>query len=140
MKLYQFDAAPSSKRAEKFLKETKIKVETIQLNIMVGEHLKEPFKTMNPFNCIPFLELDNGTVISETLAICKYLEQRNNSEIKLFGENAEEMALIEMWNRRLENDGYLPLFHGARNKFEMFKGAVIPGTRTDFQQNSAVTK
>ena len=84
MKLYQFDAAPSSKRVEKFLKETKIKVETIQLNIMMGEHLKEPFKTMNPFNCIPFLELDNGTVISETLAICKYLEQRNNSEIKLF--------------------------------------------------------
>ena len=44
MKLYQFDAAPSSKRVEKFLKETKIKVETIQLNIMEGEHLREPFK------------------------------------------------------------------------------------------------
>jgi len=139
MKLYQFDAAPSSKRVEKFLKETKIKVETIQLNIMEGEHLREPFKTMNPFNCIPFLDLGNGTVISETLAICKYLEQKNYSEIKLFGENAEEMALIEMWNRRIENDGYLPLFHGARNKFEMFKGAVIPGTRTNFEQNPAVT-
>ena len=48
MKLYQFDAAPSSKRVEKFLKETNIEVETIQLNIMEGEHLKEPFKTMNP--------------------------------------------------------------------------------------------
>ena len=139
MKLYQFDAAPSSKRVEKFLKETNIQVEIIQLNIMEGEHLREPFKTMNPFNCIPFLELDDGTVISESLAICKYLEQTSNSEIKLFGENAKEKALIEMWNRRLENDGYLPLFHGARNKFEMFKGAVIPGTRTNFQQNLAVT-
>ena len=106
---------------------------------MEGEHLREPFKTMNPFNCIPFLELDDGTVISESLAICKYLEQTSNSEIKLFGENTKEKALIEMWNRRLENDGYLPLFHGARNKFEMFKGAVIPGTRTSFQQNLAVT-
>ena len=106
---------------------------------MEGEHFKEPFKTMNPFNCVPFLELDDGTVISETLAICNYLEQISNSEIKLFGENTKEKALIEMWNRRLENDGYLPLFHGARNKFEMFKGAVIPGTRTDFQQNPAVT-
>ena len=139
MKLYQFDAAPSSKRVEKFLKETNIQVETVQLNIMEGEHFKEPFKTMNPFNCIPFLELDDGTVISETLAICSYLEQISNSKIKLFGENTKEKALIEMWNRRLENDGYLPLFHGARNKFEMFKGAVIPGTRTDFQQNPAVT-
>ena len=86
MKLYQFDAAPSSKRVEKFLKETNIQVETVQLNIMEGEHFKEPFKTMNPFNCIPFLELDDGTVISETLAICNYLEQISNSEIKLFGE------------------------------------------------------
>ena len=139
MKLYQFDAAPSSKRVEKFLKETNIEVEIIQLNIMEGEHLREPFKTMNPFNCIPFLELDDGTVISESLTICKYLEQTSNSEIKLFGENTKEKALIEMWNRRLENDGYLPLFHGARNKFEMFKGAVIPGTRTNFQQNLGVT-
>ena len=139
IKLYQYDAAPSSKRVEKFLKETNIQVEIIQLNIMEGEHLREPFKTMNPFNCIPFLELDDGTVISESLAICKYLEQTSNSEIKLFGENAKEKALIEMWYRRLENDGYLPLFHGARNKFEMFKGAVIPGTRTNFQQNLAVT-
>ena len=139
MKLYQFDAAPSSKRVEKFLNETNIEVEIIQLNIMEGEHLREPFKTMNPFNCIPFLELDDGTVISESLTICKYLEQTSNSEIKLFGENTKEKALIEMWNRRLENDGYLPLFHGARNKFEMFKGAVIPGTRTNFQQNLGVT-
>ena len=67
------------------------------------------------------------------------MEQINNSEIKLFGENAEEVALIEMWNRRIENDGYLPLFHGARNMFEMFKGAVIPGTRPNFEQNPAVT-
>ena len=59
--------------------------------------------------------------------------------MKLFGENTKEKALIEMWNRRLENDGYLRLFHGARNKFELFKGAVIPGTRINFQQNAGVT-
>ena len=84
------------KELKKFLKETNIQVETIQLNIMEGENLKELFKTMNPFNCIPFLELDDGTVISETLAICKYLERTCNSEINLFGENAKEKALIEM--------------------------------------------
>ncbi len=54
MKLYQFDAAPSSKRVEKFLKETNIEVETIQLNIMEGEHFKGHFKTMNPLTAFHF--------------------------------------------------------------------------------------
>ena len=54
MKLYQFDAAPSSKRVEKFLKETNIQVETVQLNIMEGQHFKEPFKTMTPLTAFHF--------------------------------------------------------------------------------------
>ncbi|MFL2796945.1 MAG: glutathione S-transferase N-terminal domain-containing protein [Paracoccaceae bacterium] len=73
VKLYQFDLAPSSNRVAIFLKETGINVPTIQLNVRDGEQFKEPYNSLNPFHCVPFLELGNGVVISESLAICRYL-------------------------------------------------------------------
>ena len=66
MKLYQFDLAPSSNRVALFLKETGINVPTVQLNIRDGDQFKEPYNSLNPFNCVPFLDLGNGTVISES--------------------------------------------------------------------------
>ena len=134
MKLYQFDLAPSSNRVALFLKETGINVPIMQLNVRDGEQFKEPFNSLNPFHCVPFLELSNGIVISESLAICRFLEESNNASIKLFGTTAQERAIIEMWNRRLEIDGYLPLMNGIRNKFERFKGKVLSGTRNDLPQ------
>ena len=116
MKLYQFDLAPSSNRVNLFIKETGIKVPTVQLNVRDGDQFKEPYKSLNPFHCVPFLELDNGAVISESMAICRFLEETNDASIKLFGTTSQERAIIEMWNRRLEIDGYLPLMNGIRNK------------------------
>jgi glutathione S-transferase len=88
---------------------------------------------MNPFNCIPFLELDDGTIICETMSICRYLEELY-PEPCLFGTNSKERALIDMWNRRLELDGFLPLIHSLRNKTSFFIGKVIPGTRNEVKQ------
>ena len=134
MKLYQFDLAPASRRVTFFLRETRIKVPIVQLNVRDGDQFKEPYNSLNPFHCIPFLELDDGTTISESVAICRYLEETYNMPTKLFGGNSLERAIIEMWNRRLEIDGYVPLINGIRNKFDRYKGKVLPGTRNDLPQ------
>ena len=140
MKLYQFDLAPASKRVTFFLKETGIEVPIVQLNVRDGDQFEEPFKSLNPFHCIPFLELADGTVISESVAICRFLEETNNTSKKLFGKTSKERAIIEMWNRRLEIDGYIPLINGIRNKFERYQGKVLPGTRNDLPQVPAIAK
>ena len=140
MKLYQFDLAPSSNRVALFLKETGINVPTVQLNVRDGDQFKEPYNSLNPFNCVPFLDLGNGIVISESLAICRYLEESKNASIKLFGTTPQERAIIEMWNRRLEIDGYLPLMNGIRNKFDRYKGKVLSGTRNDLPQFPAIAE
>ena len=140
MKLYQFDPAPASKRVTFFLKEAEIEVPIVQLNVRDGDQFEEPFNSLNPFNCIPFLELEDGATISESVAICRFLEETNNTSKKLFGKTAKERAIIEMWNRRIEIDGYIPLINGIRNKFERYEGKVLPGTRNDLPQVPAIAK
>ena len=140
MRLFQFDLAPASRRVAFFLKETGIKVPIVQLNVRDGDQFEEPFNSLNPFHCIPFLELEDGITISESVAICRFLEETNNASKKLFGKNPKERAIIEMWNRRLEIDGYIPLINGVRNKFERYEGKVLPGTRNDLPQVPAIAK
>mgnify|MGYP001451974595 FL=1 len=133
MKLYTFAPAANALRVEMFLREKELKLETISVNVREDELFKEPYNSMNPFNCIPFLELENGTIITETISICRYLDEQFNSS-KLFGNDKEERAIIDMWNRRIELDGFLPLLHSVRNKTSFFKGKVVPGTRTSITQ------
>ena len=140
MRLFQFDLAPASRRVAFFLKETGIKVPIVQLNVRDGDQFEEPFNSLNPFHCIPFLELEDGITISESVAICRFLEETNNASKKLFGKNPKERAIVEMWNRRLEIDGYIPLINGVRNKFERYEGKVLPGTRNDLPQVPAIAK
>ena len=134
MKLYNFTPAANALRVEMFLSEKNIKLETVQVNVREDEIFKEPYNTMNPFNCVPFLELDDGTVISETISICRYLESIYPTPT-LFGKNSKDEAIIDMWNRRIELDGFLPLLHSVRNKTSFFAGKVIPGTRNKMKQS-----
>ena len=139
MKLYNFAPAPNAQRVQVFINEKNIEIEQVELNVRDGEQFQEPFKNMNPFNCIPFLELDDGTVISETISICRYLEELYPNP-SLFGLSREDRALIDMWNRRLELDGFIPILHALRNKAPRFEGKVIPGTRNDLKQIPAVVE
>ena len=139
MKLYTFAPAANALRVEMFLREKNIKLETISVNVREDELFKEPYNSMNPFNCIPFLELENGTIITETISICRYLDEQSNSS-KLFGNDTEERAIIDMWNRRIELDGFLPLLHSVRNKTSFFKGKVVPGTRTSITQSPEIVE
>lgn len=139
MKLYTFAPAANALRVEMFLREKKLKLEKISVNVREDELFKEPYNSMNPFNCIPFLELENGTIITETISICRYLDEQSNSS-KLFGNDTEERAIIDMWNRRIELDGFLPLLHSVRNKTSFFKGKVVPGTRTSITQSPEIVE
>jgi len=133
MKLYNFAPAANPQRVRVFMAEKGIEVPSVELNVRDGEQFKEPFTSMNPFHCVPFLEFDNGTVISESISVCRYLEELH-PEPSLFGTNAEERAVIDMWNRRIEIDGFMPILHALRNHVPFFEGRVIPGTRTDLPQ------
>ena len=139
MKLYTFAPAANALRVEMFLREKELKLETISVNVRENELFKEPYNSMNHFNCIPFLELENGTIITETISICRYLDEQSNSS-KLFGNDTEERAIIDMWNRRIELDGFLPLLHSVRNKTPFFTGKVVPGTRTSITQSPEIVE
>ena len=133
MKLYDFELAPNAQRVRVFLAEKGLEVPTEQLNVRNDDQFVEPFTSMNPFHCVPFLELDNGTVIAESMSICRYLEELH-PEPPLFGRTAEKRAVIDMWLRRFELDAFIPMLHAVRNHVPMFAGRVVPGTRTDLPQ------
>lgn len=137
MKLYDFAPAPNAQRVRVFLAEKGLEIPIQQLNVRDDDQFVEPFTSMNPFHCVPFLELDDGTVIAESMSICRYLEELNQ-EPPLFGRTAEERAIIDMWLRRFELDGFIPMLHAVRNHVPMFAGRVVPGTRTDLPQMPAM--
>jgi glutathione S-transferase len=139
VKLYDFGPAANSKRVRMFLVEKGIEVPTVELNVRDDDQFKEPFTSMNPFHCVPFLELDDGTVIAESISVCRYLEELN-PEPSLFGRTPEERAIIDMWNRRVELDGFMPALHATRNDIPLFAGRVVPGTRTDLPQLPAMVE
>ena len=134
MKLYDFGPAANAQRVRVFLAEKDIDVPVEQLNVREDRQFAEPYTSMNPFHCVPFLELDDGTVIAESISICRYLEELH-PEPSLFGRTAEERAVVDMWLRRFELDGFIPLLHALRNHAPTFAGKVVPGTRTDLPQS-----
>ena len=133
MKLYDFGPAANAQRVRVYLAEKGIEVPTVQLDVRDGAQYEEPYNSMNPFHCVPFLELDDGTVVAESMSICRYLEELY-PEPRLYGRTATERAVIDMWSRRFELDGFMPMLHAVRNKVPMFAGRVVPGTRTDLPQ------
>ena len=93
--------APNPRRVRIFAAEKGIALDTRDLSIPAGEHKSPEFLALNPRGQTPALQLDDGTAIAESVAICRYLEA-THPEPPLFGRDAKEQALIEMWNRRVE--------------------------------------
>ena len=115
MKLYSSKLAPSPLKVLIFLAEKKIKdVEIINLNLGELEHKKPEYMAIAPNSRVPALELDDGSIILETTAICRYLESIY-PEPNMFGENPMEIALIEMWYSRVTYELATPLAHGFRH-------------------------
>jgi glutathione S-transferase len=101
MKLYDATAAPNPRRVRVFLAEKGIEVPLVQVDMGKGEHRSPEFLQKNPSGKIPVLELDDGTCIAESVAICRYFEAIQ-PEPNLFGRTPVELGVIEMHNRILE--------------------------------------
>jgi glutathione S-transferase len=101
MKLIEQARTPNPRRVKIFLAEKGITVPTEQIDINKGDHRLPDFVARNPMGQIPVLILDDGTAISESVAICRYFEE-TNPEPPLFGRDARDRAIVEMMNRRME--------------------------------------
>ena len=101
MKLYDAGRAPNPRRVRVFLAEKGVTVPVISIDLARLEHKAPAYVAVNPLQRTPALELDDGTVISESIAICRYFEELH-PEPPLFGTGALERARVEMWQRRLE--------------------------------------
>lgn len=115
MKLYIAPRAPNPRRVQMFMHEKGIPpIELVAVDINAGEHRQAVYRAKNPASRVPALELDDGRVLSETRAICTYLEgiyPQNN----LMGDGFEERAFIEMHDRRVEWYLLLPIANAIRH-------------------------
>ena len=115
MKLYIAPYAPNPRRVMMFIAEKSISnIETISINLQEGEHRTEEFKKKSPLSQIPVLELDDGRCLTESRAICTYIEALI-PEPNLMGVDAFERAHIEMWDRRMELLFSMPLMMWVRH-------------------------
>jgi glutathione S-transferase len=105
MKLYDGGRAPSPRRVRIFLAEKGIDVPKVPVDLGKLEQKTEEFSSLNPMQRVPVLVLDDGTIISETMAISRYFEALH-PEPNLLGRGALEIAQVEMWNRRIEHGLY----------------------------------
>lgn len=101
MKLFDGDRAPNPRRVRVFLAEKGISVPLVPIDMGALEHRQDAVSSRNPLRRLPVLELDDGTVITESIAICRYFEELH-PEPALFGQGAVGKALVEMWQRRME--------------------------------------
>ena len=105
MKLYDGGRAPNPRRVRIFLAEKGLSVEMEKIDLGALQHKSAEFTALNPLQRVPVLVLDDGTVITESIAICRYFEGLR-PQPPLFGRGAMEEALVEMWNRRVELNLY----------------------------------
>jgi glutathione S-transferase len=123
VKLHENASAPNPRRVRIFLAEKGITVPIVQVDIAKQENRGADFRAKNPLGQVPVLELDDGTFISESVAICRYFEE-TQPEPPLFGTGARERALVEMWQRRAELELTQQVFFCFQNTHEFFKGRL----------------
>jgi glutathione S-transferase len=108
MRMYDFTLAPSPRRVRIFLADKGIDLELVQVDIMRNANRTPEFYKKNPSGSLPILEFEDGSCLSESVAICRYFEEIQPAP-PLFGVGAREKALVEMWNRRIELGIFKPV-------------------------------
>ena len=126
MKLYDCSTAPSPRRVRIFAAEKGIDIDLVPVDLRSGEQFSEEFQAINPDCVVPVLELDDGTHLSEVIAICQYLEDVY-PEPTLFGSNASERARATMWNAIVESQGLWATADAYRNFAKGLQGHALPG-------------
>lgn len=139
MKLFDFALAPNPRRVRMFLAEKSVEIPMVQVNTREREQFDQSFVAKNPLKAVPVLELDDGTCISESVAICRYIEE-THPEPALMGRDAKDKAIVEMWNRRVELLGYTAAAEAVRNSLPMFADRGLSGVSGGVPQIPALVE
>jgi glutathione S-transferase len=126
MIFYDCATAPSPRRARMVIAEKGLTPEIRQLDLRAGDHLTEDFLALNPRGTVPVLITDEGTVLTENLAIAAYLEAAY-PDIPLIGRSPDETGLIWMWTAICEQQCGIPMSEALRNASPALKNRALPG-------------
>jgi glutathione S-transferase len=126
LKLYQSNGSPNSRRVRIYLAEKGICMPMIPVDLGAREQFSAAYAAINPRRVVPTLVLSDGTAIGEVPAIWRYLEEVY-PEAPLLGRTAREKALVAMWERRMEQEGFAPTMEAVRNAAPGLAGRAIAG-------------
>ena len=126
MRFYDCATAPSPRRVRIFAAEKGIELSSVQVDLRNGEHYGEAFRTINPTCTVPALELDDGTCIYESVAVCRYLEAAY-PDPPLMGSAPAEQGVVAMWDHRIEVEGFQAAAEMFRNTARGMKDHALTG-------------
>ncbi|RTM15282.1 MAG: glutathione S-transferase family protein [Bradyrhizobiaceae bacterium] len=138
MKFYDCLTAPSPRRVRMFLAEKGVTLETKMVDLANGEQLTDTFGEVNPRRTVPVLELDDGTKLLDSTAICMYLEDAF-PDPNLMGRDPKERAVIAMWQRDIETNGTMAIMECFRNSSKGFRNRALTGP-IDYEQIPALAE
>ena len=123
MKLYDLPPSPNARRVRIFIAEKGLDIPTEPVNMMTGENKTEGYLAKNSLGKMPVLELDDGSCISESASICRYLEETHPNP-PLMGTDALDRSQVDMWHRRMEFELLNPMITIFVHTGDMWKGRV----------------
>jgi glutathione S-transferase len=126
LKLYQSNGSPNSRRIRIYLAEKGLNVPLVPVDLGAKEQFSDAYRAINPRSMVPTLVLADGAAIGEVPAIWRYLEEAFPQK-PLLGVDAKDKALVAMWERRMELEGFAPVMEGVRNKVAGLKDRAIAG-------------
>src|SRR5258705_6205607 len=132
MKLYHSTSSPNSRRVRILIAEKGLDIELAPVDLGAKEQFSNAYRAINPRVVVPTLVLDDGTAIGEVPAIMRYLDEAY-PKVPLLGATPKEKALITMWERRAELEGFASVMEGVRNAAAGLKGRALSGPH-DYEQ------
>ena len=126
MLLYTYDGAPNPRRVSLFLGYKGIQIPSRQINLREAQQFSPEYAALNPRCTVPALQLDDGTVLCDVIAICWYLESRYPHK-PLLGSEPLSQAQVLSWDAYIFSDAFLPVAEALRNRSEAFKDRAVPG-------------
>ena len=126
LKLYHAPASPNSRRVRMFLAEKAICLPLVAIDLAAGEQHGDAYRAINPRRVVPTLALEDGAAIGEVLAIWRYLEEAYPAT-PMLGVTPKDKALVTMWERRAELEGFAAVMEGVRTAAPSLAGRAIAG-------------
>ena len=126
MRLYHSPSSPNSRRVRVYLAEKGLPVPLVAIDLAANEQFSQAYRAINPRSVVPTLVLDDGTAIGEVPAIWRFIEE-SYPEPPLLGSDPQEKALVTMWERRMELEGFAAVMEAVRNSVPGLKGRALAG-------------